>query len=122
MCWFLVEWFVVMEHDSRPGLHYTIRTQDATSTSVVRLGEADAGTANEYGWRVQALSVTPTSALLRIQTARFPDDMSPIAKLRAIEAITPQQLTYKVCDRLTIPVDQGAPLVLTGFTESPCHR
>ena len=119
--WLVVDWIIVTEYDSRPGLHYTIRTQDATAAGIVRLGEPDAGSANEYAWRVQALSVTPTSAVLRVQLARFPD-LSSVAKLRAIEAVTPQQVTYKACDQLTIPVDNRAPLVLSGFTESPCHR
>lgn len=119
VCWFAVERFLVTH--ARPGLHYTMQAPQATSSSIVQLGEADAGSANEYAWRVEALSITPTSAVLRVQVARFPD-MSPMARLRAIEAVAPQQLTYKVCDRLTIPVDKGAPLVLSGFTESPCRR
>lgn len=75
-----------------------------------------------HAWQIEAVSVSEKYAGLIVRAKHFPDETAPEAMYRALGALPPQRLTYKACTEVSIPVEGVPPLVLAGFTSSPCIR
>jgi hypothetical protein len=122
LVWFAAESWFVRAYNARPGLNCTIKAPEGISRGIVHLREADTETIKGYAWRIRVLSVSEKSASVVIQALRFPDGTSFAAMSRGLDTAAPQYFEYKPCSELVIPVDGAAPLLLSGFTSSPCLR